>query len=101
MKRGMAELTQVDAPFDPESGDASGGGNDQLLGGPGDDRMTGDSFSVSGDANGGGSDRLEAGDGSDNVNGDSHATGGGSACSWRTRARWRAGRSFPPRGCVP
>ena len=40
------------------AGDASGGGNDQLIGGDGDDEhMDGDSVSLGGDATGGGNDR--------------------------------------------
>ena len=58
-----------------QSGNATGGGNDQIFGGDGDDeRMHGDSITLGGgDATGGGNDYMEGGAGDDGPIGDSVA----------------------------
>ena len=63
------------------SGNATGGGNDEIFGGAGDDeRMQGDSITISGgDATGGGNDYMEGGAGDDGPIGDSVAPFEGSA----------------------
>jgi Ca2+-binding RTX toxin-like protein len=59
------------------NGNAVGGGDDRLQGGPGDDAMTGDSRGAS--ASGGGDDVLEGGPGSNDLMvGDSQAAGNAS-----------------------